>query len=58
MNRAYHPNSKLTRSIFGLAAVIATALITVSIDGLARHYSNDSAPAQDASVSRIAVVMR
>jgi hypothetical protein len=55
MNRAYNPNSKLARSILGVAAVIATTLIATSIDGLARHYS---APVQDAGVTRIAIVMR
>lgn len=57
MNHACNSNPKLTRPILGLAAVIATTLIAASIDGLARHYS-DSAPVQDAGVTRIAIVMR
>ena len=42
MNREFKPTSKLIRSLFLAAAVLATVLSAGSIEGLARHYNADA----------------
>jgi hypothetical protein len=38
MNRQFNTSSKLTRSVLAIAAIVATWVVALSIDGLAGHY--------------------
>jgi hypothetical protein len=38
MNRQFNTSSKLTRTVLAVAAIVATWVIALSIDGLAGHY--------------------
>lgn len=46
MNRSFNPTPKPIRSALAIAAVLATALIAASIDGLAQHYEVSALVAQ------------
>lgn len=46
MNREYKSTSKLARSLFLAAAVLATVLSAGSIEGLVQHYNADAPMAQ------------
>jgi hypothetical protein len=55
MNREFSVSSRQARSILAIAAVLATALIVGSIEGLSRHYN---AEAQLASAKPVSVAQR
>jgi hypothetical protein len=41
MQREFNASSKQARSLFAVAAVLATLLVVGSIEGLSQHYSAD-----------------
>ena len=41
MQRDFNASSRQARSVFALAAVLATLLVVGSIEGLSQHYSAD-----------------
>jgi hypothetical protein len=42
MNRAFNSTSTSLRSVFAVAAVLATALVAGTINGLVDHYNADA----------------
>jgi hypothetical protein len=55
MKSSFNPSSKKARSVFALAAVLATILVMGSIEGLSQHYSAD---VQFGSAKPVAVAQR
>ena len=55
MNCDFNASSKQARSVFALAAVLATLLVVGSIEGLSQHYSVDL---QLAGAKPVAVAQR
>jgi hypothetical protein len=55
MQRDFNASSKQARSVFALAAILATLLVVGSIEGLSQHYSAD---VQLAGTTPVAVAQR